>query len=137
MKKILFILFAALAFVACDKEENSNTSFVRTRFHLENSEYNAEAGTVIKVKTPMPSCNMFYNDELGEEYKTGVEKIPTVFPSSYENDYYSLVQTSDDTFEITVKPISKPCSFTIVFNNKSTKGQHHYGLLKVNYTPAE
>ena len=139
MKKLLFVLFAALAFVACEKENGEIAGSVSpTKITLTPNVFNAEAGTIIKIKTPVPTYNACYFDEGNKSYDTGVEKIPVVYPSTYENDYYSLVQTAKDTYEITVKSIEKACTFTIFFRDEpNNKGHWNLGYITVNYTPAE
>ena len=153
MKKILFFIFAALvfmfaalAFVACEKEENSplsdntlsNGSFPPKMFTLTPDVFNAEAGTVIFVKTPMPTYNVDYFNNKKESYPTGIKKIPATYPAIYENDYYSLVQTACDTYEITIKPIDKTCIFGLVFRDEpSNNDRIKLGYITVNYTSAE
>ena len=139
MRKLLFVLVAALAFVACKKEENSEllNSTPPEIFTLTPNIFNAEAGTIIKIKTPVPSCNMYYINENDHLLRTGVNQMPTTFPATYENDLYSLVQTSDDTFEICIKAIDKACIFHIKFSNTDKSIGHPSGAIRINYALAE
>lgn len=139
MKKLLFVIVAALAFVACEKEKNSGIldSTPPEIFSLTPNTFNAEAGTIINIKTPVPSCNMYYMNENDYLLKTGIKQMPTIFPATYENNLYSLVQTSEDTFEITIKTISQTCSFHIRFSNTDESIGHPSGTIRVNYKYAE
>lgn len=138
MKKILFILFAALAFVACEKDGESGkaNSSPRSFISPKDIDTNAKAGTVFKFKTVMPTYNDSYRDGDGIKYDTGINKIPVAYPSTYENDYYSLVQTANDTYEVTIKSIEKACTFTLFFRGKEDIGATS-GYFLINYTPAE
>ena len=138
MKKLLFVLFAALAFVACEKEEESGkaNSSPRSFISPKDIDTNAKAGTIFKFKTVVPTYHDSYRDGEGVSYDTGIEKIPAAYPSTYENDYYSLIQTANDTYEVTVKSIKKACSFTICFKNNEGNGEIS-GYFPINYTPAE
>ncbi len=102
----------------------------------ENIDTNAKAGTVFKFKTVKPTYNDSYRDGEGIKYDTGINKIPVAYPSTYENDYYSLVQTANDTYEVTVKSIEKTCAFTLFFRDKEDIGATS-GYFLFNYTPAE
>ena len=137
MKKLLFVLFAALAFVACekDKEESAGNFQPPHMLNILPDSYNAQAGSVIKIKTPIPTYNNSYriNDR---PYDTGVDKMPISFPSGNENEYYKLVQTSADTYEITINPFNKPYKLDVRFVNTDDEVLN-FGFVTINYTPAE
>lgn len=140
MKKILFILFAALAFVACEKENpeenfrmvNGNQPMV---FDINPEAYNVESEAVIKIKTPIPTFNSTYAIDWFS-FSTGVKEIPKEFPLSNENEYYKLIQTSADTYEITIKSFDKPYKLNVNFINTDDKILN-IGHITINYTPAE
>lgn len=137
MKKILFILFAALAFVACEKEKEEGAgNFPPPQLlNILPNSYNAQAGAVIKVKTPIPTYNNSYRIN-SHPFDTGVDKMPMTFPASNENEYYKLVQTSADTYEITIKSFDKPCTLDVRFVNTDDEILN-FGFVTINYTPAE
>ena len=149
MKKILFMLFAALAFVACNNEEEkySTGGVVPIAFRIYPDTYTAEAGTIIKIKTPVPTVHFAYYDELpGVPVEDGLRLNSTnieeddpaslSFPYTYENEYYSLIQTDVWSYEITVKELDKPCKFGLRFGGNQG-GIGLSGSIIINYVLSE
>ena len=103
MKKILFMLFAALAFVACDKEEDKpNWSFPKispTPVYscLDNS------GMIIEVKSDIPS-KFTYATISKKREKSEVEEDIAKKLYETENEIYKITQIDDYTYQITIKP---------------------------------
>ena len=62
--------------------------------------------------------------------------MPMTFPAGNENEYYKLVQTSADTYEITIKSFDKPCTLDVRFVNTDDEILN-FGFVTINYTPAE
>ena len=103
MKKILFMLFAALAFVACDKEEDEQIwSFPKispTPVYscLDNS------GMIIEVKSDIPS-KFTYATISKKREKSEVEEDIAKKLYETENEIYKITQIDDYTYQITIKP---------------------------------
>ena len=124
MKKILFFIFAALAFVACDKEKEDNRVFVRCELNPQAITLPAGGGTfTIKANTPayIASCGFEASENIYKDlgFGTGTLSIPTSFPHIYEPKQPQLPSTPDfaafegtyhieqidaTTFNITVMP---------------------------------
>jgi hypothetical protein len=149
MKKILFILLLACTFAACSKEEEkySTGGVTPIAFRIYPDTYTAEAGTVIKVKTPVPTVHFAYYDELpGVPAENGMRLNSTnigednpmslSFPYTYENEYYSLIQTDVWSYEITVKELDKPCKFGLRFGVNDC-GIPLGGGIMINYVLSE
>ena len=103
MKKILFMLFAALAFVACDKEKDEQIwSFPKispTPVYscLDNS------GMIIEVKSDIPS-KFTYATISKKREKSEVEEDIAKKLYETENEIYKITQIDDYTYQITIKP---------------------------------
>ena len=103
MKKILFVMFAALAFVACDKEKDEQIwSFPKispTPVYscLDNS------GMIIEVKSDIPS-KFTYATISKKREKSEVEEDIAKKLYETENEIYKITQIDDYTYQITIKP---------------------------------
>ncbi len=103
MKKILFFIFAALAFVACDKEKDEQIwSFPKispTPVYscLDNS------GMIIEVKSDIPS-KFTYATISKKREKSEVEEDIAKKLYETENEIYKITQIDDYTYQITIKP---------------------------------
>lgn len=124
MRKILFVLFAALAFVACDKDGAIINNEDQTRVEKElpmlinpprvyNSpqEVNCNKnGATFTVKTQLPAIHYRTLVSLDNQCNTmDCEFENTEMPKMpYEIDrkLYKLTQIDNCTFEITIKPFS-------------------------------
>ncbi len=104
-------------------------------FDINPEVYNVESEAVIKIKTPIPTFNSTYAIDWFL-FSTGVKEIPKEFPLSNENEYYKLIQTSADTYEITIKSFDKPYKLNVNFINTDDKILN-IGHITINYTPAE
>ena len=103
MRKILFVLVAALAFVACDKEKDEQIwSFPKispTPVYscLDNS------GMIIEVKSDIPS-KFTYATISKKREKSEVEEDIAKNLYETENEIYKITQIDDYTYQITIKP---------------------------------
>ena len=111
MRKILFILFAAFAFVACDKENTGvrdvpgvgDKSYIECKLEPQSVTIPAEGGT-FTVKSNIPthivSCGFSAskNSSMDLAFGTGSKSIPIAFPYIYEPKHPSLPYGPD--FEI-------------------------------------
>ena len=103
MKKILFRLFAALAFVACDKEKDEQIwrfpkiSPTPVYSCLDNS------GMIIEVKSDIPS-KFTYATISKKREKSEVEEDIAKKLYETENEIYKITQIDDYTYQITIKP---------------------------------
>ena len=103
MKKILFFIFAALAFVASDKEKDEQIwSFPKispTPVYscLDNS------GMIIEVKSDIPS-KFTYATISKKREKSEVEEDIAKKLYETENEIYKITQIDDYTYQITIKP---------------------------------
>ena len=121
MRKILFILFAALALVACEKEEN--ISYEKCEVMPEILTIPAEGGT-FTVRTNVPSY-IFSGAYKSSEHPTtdfgfGLRSFfPSSYPYVYDSkknplfnfedlamlkDVYYIEQVDATTFKFTIKP---------------------------------
>ena len=122
MKRILFILFAALTLAACQKEEAEKPTPIKCELDIKTITLPSEGGTFI-VKTNVPSFVGMYGygaipgtDQQSIGFATGVKDLPTKFPKIYEpkgiqippsyREYfygsYRIIQTDATTSEVSV-----------------------------------
>ena len=103
MKKILFFIFAALAFVACDKEKDEQIwnfpkiSPTPVYSCLDNS------GMIIEVKSDIPS-KFTYATISKKREKLEIEEDIAKKLYETENEIYKITQIDDYTYQITIKP---------------------------------
>lgn len=123
MRKLIIAMLAALAFVACEKEEKvpyqSCPGIPSEEFLISPNYYDVEAGAVVKINTPIPSFHLGYIT-MGKLWSTDYDFDPESYPVTYENDYYSLVQTSATSYEITIKDIDESCGILLQFRGKES-----------------
>ena len=98
MKRIIFVLMAALAFVACQKEEPKKERIVPVLYPnaiscLDN------AGMILEIKSDIPS--MFYAALLMKE---GEKEGDDHFIYETSNDRYHITQIDEYTYQLTIKP---------------------------------
>ena len=107
MRKILFVMFAALAFVACEKEE-ANEEVKYNRYYpilypnaiscLDNS------GMTLEIKSDRQSkflAACIVNDE--EPIRTQEDEINSTHYET-DNDRYHITQIDEYTYQLTIKP---------------------------------
>ena len=102
MRKILFVLVAALAFVACKEKDEQIWSFPKispTPVYscLDNS------GMIIEVKSDIPS-KFTYATISKKREKSEVEEDIAKKLYETENEIYKITQIDDYTYQITIKP---------------------------------
>lgn len=102
MRKILFFIFAALAFVACKEKDEQIWSFPKispTPVYscLDNS------GMIIEVKSDIPS-KFTYATISKKREKSEVEEDIAKKLYETENEIYKITQIDDYTYQITIKP---------------------------------
>ena len=114
MKKILFVMFAALAFVACDKEEDKpNWNFPKfspsaALSCLDNS------GMTIVVKSDIPAEFISTMLVLSYQENPGYEEY--LYDTS--TDIYDLTKLDEYTYQITVKPFVDNRQLTFIFGSQ-------------------
>ena len=122
MRKILFILFAALVFVACNKEE---VSYVKCELMPEILTLPAEKETTFTVRASVPAfiftCAYESSDDPITNFAYSLRSfIPSSYPYVYDSkkhplldgvtrwemfrDVYCIEQVDETTFKFTVKP---------------------------------
>ncbi len=116
MRKILFFIFAALAFVACDKEEDKpnwshpNFSPFATWSCFDNS------GMTIVVKSDKPAEFISTSHILSYQEIPGYSKA-TIY-SDTNTDLYDLTKLDEYTFRIIVKPFVDNGQLTFIFGSQ-------------------
>ena len=132
------MLFAALAFVACEKEKGDSLNFTPAKMiPIIPSQYNVGPGSNITVKTARPAFLVNYstNNFL---FDSEVDDVPSLFPYEMNYEYFSVVQTTADTFEITPKLKDEPYNLTLKFGKTSDKVEERFqSVIFINYTPAK
>ena len=105
MKKILFVMFAALAFVACEKEaEKKNFP------HMNPQKISCldKSGMSFEIKSDIPSRFTFVGYTYNEENNTTLTE-------SMDTDLYHIVQVDEYTYNVTIKPFSKQVGIAFAF----------------------
>ena len=114
MKKILFMLFVALAFVACDKEKDKpNWNFPKfspsaALSCLDNS------GMTIVVKSDIPAEFLSTMLVLSYQENPGYEEY--LYDTS--TDIYDLTKLDEYTYQITVKPFIEHRKLVFYFGSQ-------------------
>ena len=107
MKKILFVLMAALAFVACQKEENKEKNF--PQMNPQKISCLDKSGMSFELKSDIPSRFSF----VGYTYKE--DNNSTTIIESMDTDLYSITQVDEYTYKVTIKPFSKEVGIAFTF----------------------
>ena len=112
MRKILFVMVAALAFVACDKEEKLNWD--RPQLSPKVSSCMESEGKTMVLKSDIPAefIVAFFIPENSTEPIKGKELHET------DNDIYNITQVDEYTFRITVKSFIEPSRICFAFESK-------------------
>ena len=128
MKRIIFVLMVALAFVACQKgneEEPNQPHYTKCELTPMQITVPAEGGT-FTVKSNIPSyvasCGVVssVNPSNNLGFGSGTTSIPDLFPHLYESkrldflkfpeysifkDVYHIKQIDATTYNVTIKPV--------------------------------
>ena len=146
MKKILFVLFAALAFVACEKEEPSDNNLLYAggdiKFY-QNSEqihtlyFDKEKGGTITIETEVDAFVAGLGGQKGTEYITksfyeydipAPEYIITLEQilkhKEFVIDDCKIVPNGFRKFTITVEPNSEYSQYNICFSKIIESKEH-------------
>ena len=120
MRKILFVMFAAIAFVACEKEE-ANEEVKYNRYYpilypnaiscLDN------AGMTLEIKSDRQSkflAACIVNDE--EPIRTQEDEINSTHYET-DNDRYHITQIDEYTYQLTIKPFVEQRRLALYFIN--------------------
>ena len=107
MRKILFVMFAALAFVACDKEEGKKYYLPQMEPQIISCLDNS--GMSFEIKSDIPSKFKF----VGYTYKDDDDS--TTLSESMDTDLYNIIQLDEYTYKVTIKPFSKQVGIAFAF----------------------
>ena len=102
MKKLLFILSAFFAVVACDNSEEYATPVVFTPAYFE---IEANTGGTYAFTTDVPAYVRYVHYAHYDYYPTrGGNKWerPKTLPATHELGWFSITQLTDTTFEVTI-----------------------------------
>lgn len=135
MRKLIIAMLAALAFVACEKEEEVRKSYVQCELTPQTISIPSEGGS-FTVEANAPSfvglCGFKLADspDGGGGFGTGVTTVPTDFPQIYDAEYpnlppfdvypmfegsYHIEQVDATTFNFTLLPPEGCTNFMFTF----------------------
>ena len=127
MRKILFVMFAVIAFVACQKEEPKKERIVPVLYPnaiscLDN------AGMTLEIKSDIPS--MFYAALLMKE---GEKEGDDHFIYETSNDRYRITQIDEYTYQLTIKSFVEKDRMVFYFANPTNTYRHGFIVVTCGY----
>lgn len=114
MRKILFVMFAALAFFACDKEEEQ--IHIRPELSPKVSCCMESEGMTLELKSDVPAIFVGAVHYLEQQEIPGYEE--GTHYSETNTDLYNLTQIDEYAFQITIKPFVEPGRIIFGFESK-------------------
>lgn len=117
MKRIIFVLMLALAFVACKKEEANENDRYFPIFYPNAISCLDNAGMTLEIKSDRPS--EFGYAVIAKDEEKNVDRSHYHYET--ENDRYRITQIDEYTYQLTIKPfVEKDRIVFYFFNPKNT-----------------
>ena len=114
MRKLLFVLMAALAFVACQKEEDNTPKYFLPKMTPQTISCVANSETELEVISDIPAAffgaSYIIYSENGEKIG-GTDGIE----SNIDPNMFSIVQVDKSKFKVVIKPTTKRIRVGLAF----------------------
>ena len=117
MRKILFVMVAALTLVACNEKEETQIR-VRPTLSPKVSCCMDSEGMTMELKSDVPAIFVGAAHFLQQQEIPGYEEKTSYNRTDTNNDRYNLTQIDEYTFQITIKPFVEPGRILFAFESK-------------------